>query len=162
MPSSPPTTRSSSRWRTIPRSASSATWSPRTTVPSTKSTRRASPSASPSGSCSRGWRTSPSHAGYAPETQSLDIGELVKSAARASAVFVVLFVVGLLMLGDLLGSFADSDRAFADHFADGGTRARDIVGSLLLVLAGFALVWFAVAMSAAREDLGAQIGRAHV
>src|SRR5687767_7519604 len=61
------------------------------------------------------------------------------------------------MLGDLLGSFADSDRAFADHFADGGTRARDIVGSLLLVLAGFALVWFAVAMSAAREDLGAPL-----
>jgi len=76
----------------------------------------------------------------------------MRSASRAGGMFVVLFVVGLAATGDLLGSFADSDRAFARHFADGGNRAKDIVGSLLLVLAGFALVWFAVALSELRDD----------
>jgi hypothetical protein len=76
----------------------------------------------------------------------------MKGASRAGGVFVLLFVVSLATLGDLLGSFADSDRAFANHFSDGGNRARDIVGSLSLVLAGFAMVWFAIAMAGTRDD----------
>ena len=61
-------------------------------------------------------------------------------------------------IGDLLGSFADSDRAFVDHFADGGNRAKDIAGSYLLVLAGLSMIWFAIALAAAvRADRGSPI-----
>ena len=76
----------------------------------------------------------------------------MKGAAKAGGVFVVLFTCGLVGLGDLLGSFADSDRTFVDHFADGGTRAKEIAGSYLLVLAGASFVWFANALTAARDD----------
>ena len=76
----------------------------------------------------------------------------MKGAARAGGVFVVLFTCGLVGLGDLLGSFADSDRTFVDHFADGGNRAKEIAGSYLLVLAGASLVWFANALAASTDD----------
>ncbi|MEO5842944.1 MAG: hypothetical protein ABIQ73_26535 [Acidimicrobiales bacterium] len=76
----------------------------------------------------------------------------MKSAARAGAVFVVLFTCGLVGLGDLLGSFADSDHTFVDHFADGGNRAKEIAGSYLLVLAGASFVWFANALAAVKND----------
>ena len=66
--------------------------------------------------------------------------------------FALLFAIGLATLGDLLGSFADSDRTFATHFSDGANRTRDIVGSLCLVLAGFAMVWFAITVVGTRHD----------
>jgi hypothetical protein len=72
----------------------------------------------------------------------------VKGVARAGVVFVVLFAAAFaLSLGDLVGAFADRDREFIDRFADGNNRARDIVGSYLLALAGLAFVWFAHALS---------------
>jgi hypothetical protein len=76
----------------------------------------------------------------------------MKSASRAGGVFALLFVVSLVTLGDLLGSFGDSDRAFAKHFSNSGDRARDTLGSLFLVLAGFAMIWFAIAIAATRND----------
>ena len=76
----------------------------------------------------------------------------MKSAARAGAVFVVLFTSGLVALGDLLGSFADSDSTFVDHFSDSGNRAKEIAGSYLLVLAGVCFVWFANALAEVRND----------
>jgi len=76
----------------------------------------------------------------------------MKNAARAGGVFFVLFAVSMVVLGDLLGSFADSDRAFVDHFADGGNRAKDIAGSYLLVLAGLSMIRFAIALAAVRAD----------
>ena len=72
----------------------------------------------------------------------------MKGAAKAGGVFAVLFTLALLGLGDLLGSFADSDRTFVDNFADGATRATEIAGAYLLVLAGASLVWFANALAA--------------
>ena len=76
----------------------------------------------------------------------------MRNASVAGVVFALLFVVSLVMLGDLLGSFADSDRSFESHFSDGFNRARDIVGSLSLVLAGYAMVWFAIAIGGVRQD----------
>ena len=72
--------------------------------------------------------------------------------ARAGTVFAVLFFVSLAALGELLGSFADADRVFVGHFADGANRARDIIGSILLVLAGWLMLWFVIELSAERED----------
>jgi hypothetical protein len=76
----------------------------------------------------------------------------VRGAAQPGAAFVVLFAAAFVVsLGDLVGSFADPDRVFVDRFADGGNRARDIVGSYLLALAGLAFVWFAHALSRQAE-----------
>lgn len=76
----------------------------------------------------------------------------MRSVVRAGVLFAVLFVAAAVSLGDLLGSFADPDQAFVDRFADDGNRIRDIVGSYLLVLAGLAFVWFALALSREAED----------
>ena len=67
--------------------------------------------------------------------------------SRPGSVFVVLFVGSSVLLGDLVGSFADSDAQFVTLFSDAGNRVGYIVGSVLLVLAGLAFVWFAHALS---------------
>lgn len=76
----------------------------------------------------------------------------MKSASTVGGVFALLFVVSLVTLGDLLGSFADPDDAFETYFSDGGNRASAIVGSVSLVLAGYAIVWFALALAEARDN----------
>ena len=76
----------------------------------------------------------------------------MKGAARAGVVFVLTFTCGLVGLGDLLGSFADSDDAFFAHFADGTNRTKEIVGAYLLVLAGIAFVLFAYELATVRDD----------
>ena len=49
-----------------------------------------------------------------------------RTLALSGAAFAVFSVAGFALLGDLLGSFADADRAFIEH-AEGTTeRAGDI------------------------------------
>ena len=67
--------------------------------------------------------------------------------ARPGSAFVVLFLGSSVLLGDLVGSFADSDTQFVTLFSDAGNRIGYIAGSVLLVLAGLAFVWFAHALS---------------
>ena len=67
--------------------------------------------------------------------------------ARPGALFVVLFVGSSVLLGELVGSFADSDAQFVTLFSDGGNRVLYVAGSALLLLAGPAFVWFAHALS---------------
>ena len=67
--------------------------------------------------------------------------------SRPGSVFVVLFVGSSVLLGDLVGSFADPDAQFVTLFSAAGNRIGYIVGSVLLVLAGLAFVWFAHALS---------------
>ncbi len=67
--------------------------------------------------------------------------------ARPGSAFVVLFLASSVLLGDLVGSFADSDAQFVTLFSDAGNRIGYIAGSILLVLAGLAFVWFAHALS---------------
>ena len=67
--------------------------------------------------------------------------------SRPGSAFVVLFLGSSVLLGDLVGSFADSDAQFVTLFSDAGNRVGYIVGSVLLVLAGLAFVWFAHALS---------------
>jgi hypothetical protein len=76
----------------------------------------------------------------------------MRNVARAGALFVVLFLAGFVLLGDLIGSFADADRAFVDHFAQDDNRLKDIVGAYLLLLAALCLTWFTVALAARSTD----------
>jgi hypothetical protein len=65
-----------------------------------------------------------------------------RAAAASGISFSVLFIAGLLPLGELLGSFADSDQTFEAYFADSANRAGNIVGGILLVAAALVFLWF--------------------
>ena len=67
--------------------------------------------------------------------------------SRPGSAFVVLFLGSSVLLGELVGSFADSDAQFVTLFSDSGNRIGYVIGSALLVLAGLAFVWFAHALS---------------
>jgi hypothetical protein len=56
--------------------------------------------------------------------------------------FAVLFFAGLLPLGDLLGSFGDSDATFVAYFATDSNRIGSIVGGFVLALGGLSFLWF--------------------
>jgi hypothetical protein len=53
-------------------------------------------------------------------------------------VFAAAFFVGLILVGDQAGAFADSDRAYAELFGDVSHRLEDLAGSALLIVAGIA------------------------
>ena len=77
-------------------------------------------------------------------------------SARAGWTFVVLLVGSFVLLGELMGSFADPDRQFVALFSRSGDRLAFIAGSVLLLLAGLVFVWFAHAVSreAGQNHLG--------
>lgn len=54
--------------------------------------------------------------------------------------FAVLFFAGLLPLGDLLGSFGDSDATFVAYFAKDSNEVGALVGGVGLALAGLAFL----------------------
>ena len=56
--------------------------------------------------------------------------------------FAVLYVGGLVPLGDLLGSFGDSDATFVEFFAEDGNRAGVLIGGIVFALAGLTFLWF--------------------
>lgn len=66
--------------------------------------------------------------------------------------FVVAFVASLVLLGDEVGAFADSDRAFVEHFSTGSQRAADIAGAGLLVAAAAAFMGFTHLIASRRND----------
>jgi len=65
-----------------------------------------------------------------------------RSAPISGVCFVVLFISGVIPLGELLGSFADSDAAFAAYFASSSNRVGNIVGGALLAASAFVFIWF--------------------
>lgn len=72
-------------------------------------------------------------------------------------VFVVAFTLALGLLADLAGAFADSDQAFVEHFSSGSQRGADIAGSILLLIAAVAFLYFTqlvtpVAFDASRQS----------
>lgn len=69
------------------------------------------------------------------------------NVSRPGILFVVLFVGSSIPLGELVGSFADSDRQFVSLFAESGNRVAYLSGAILLILAGLAFMWFAHALS---------------
>jgi len=54
----------------------------------------------------------------------------------------VLFVAGLVPLGELLGSFGDSDATFVDYFAKDSNRVGAVVGGIGLAVAALTFLWF--------------------
>lgn len=65
-----------------------------------------------------------------------------RSASLSGFAFVVLFVGGVIPLGDLFGSIGDSDATFETYFSSAGNRIGNIVGGVLLGAAGFVFLWF--------------------
>jgi hypothetical protein len=59
-------------------------------------------------------------------------------ALIAGWVFAATFFVGLILVGDQAGAFADSDRAYAELFGDASHRLEDLAGSALLIVAAIA------------------------
>ena len=62
--------------------------------------------------------------------------------------------VGLFLVGDQAGAFADSERAYAELFADTSHRIQDLTGSVLLIVSGIAFGVF-VQFLAPAPDPGA-------
>lgn len=69
-------------------------------------------------------------------------------------IFAVTFFVGLLLVGDQAGAFADSENAYTEIFSDDAHRVLDLVGSLLLVVSAVAFGTFALQLAALAEATG--------
>jgi hypothetical protein len=62
--------------------------------------------------------------------------------AVAGFVFVLAFVFAAVLLGEQLGSVGDPDRQFEGLYDDDADRRRDILGGLIIGVAGLSFVWF--------------------
>ena len=66
----------------------------------------------------------------------------IRLAAACGGLFAVTFGVALLLLADLLGSFADSDDTFAEYFDSEADRNLSAAGGVLLFISGVVLLPF--------------------
>ena len=62
--------------------------------------------------------------------------------AWSGIAFAVLYVAGLVPLGELLGSFGDSDATFVEYFAKDSNRIGAVVGGIGLAVAALTFLWF--------------------
>lgn len=69
----------------------------------------------------------------------------------SGGIFAVTFFVGLLLVGDQAGAFADSERAYTEIFSDGSHRALDLAGSVLLIVSAVPFGTFAHQLAAMGE-----------
>lgn len=69
------------------------------------------------------------------------------NVSRPGTTFVTLFIGAIVLLGELLGSFADPDQQFVSLFSEPANRAAYLAGAVLLALSGLAFMWFADALS---------------
>jgi len=72
----------------------------------------------------------------------------------AGWIFAIAFFVGLILVGDQAGAFADSESAYTAIFSDSAHRTEDIAGSILLIVSAIAFGAFAYLL-ALRNDTGA-------
>ena len=70
-----------------------------------------------------------------------------RSASIAGGIFAVTFFIGLLLVGDQAGAFADSESAYTDIFSDSSHRIQDLAGSLLLVVSAVAFGTFGLQLA---------------
>jgi len=68
--------------------------------------------------------------------------------------FVVLFVAGGLLLGELFGAFADPDHYFIAYFADPDHQIRDLIGGHLIAASAFALLLFCTLLTRYLRSMG--------
>lgn len=99
--------------------------------------------------------------GAAPSTAG-NPGSSVEGLGRGRGwhgiAFAVLYVAGLVPLGELLGSFGDSDRTFVVFFASDSNRAGVVIGGLVLALAGLQFLWFLSSLRLSVEGPGSVPG----
>lgn len=88
-----------------------------------------------------------------PET-SLQGQGTDRGRAWSGIAFAALYVAGLLPLGDLLGSFGDSDETFVVFFASDRNRAGVLLGGVVLALAGLTFLWFLSNLRLSTEGSG--------
>lgn len=62
-------------------------------------------------------------------------------------VFVVAFIVGAVLLGEVVGSFGDPDRQFAAIHEARSDRIGFVIGGYALAFAGVAFIWFIVSLT---------------
>jgi hypothetical protein len=74
-----------------------------------------------------------------------------RGALIAGWVFAISFFVGLVLVGDQAGAFADSERAYAELFGDTSHRVEDLTGSVLLIVSAIAFGVFAQLIAFALE-----------
>jgi hypothetical protein len=74
-----------------------------------------------------------------------------RGALIAGWVFAISFFAGLVLVGDQAGAFADSERAYAELFADTSHRVEDLAGSVLLIVSAIAFGVFAQFIAPALE-----------
>jgi hypothetical protein len=77
-------------------------------------------------------------AGAAPVSD----GRQHRSRGWSGVVFAVLYVAGLVPLGELLGSFGDPDATFVAFFDKDSNRIGTLVGGLVLALGALSFLWF--------------------
>ena len=58
------------------------------------------------------------------------MGDAGRGLTVAGGVFVVSFVAALALLGDEVGAFGDSDRAFVEHFSTSSQRKQTSLGGV--------------------------------
>lgn len=63
----------------------------------------------------------------------------------SAAVFGSSLLISLILLGDLLGSAADSTRAFTEQFDDTATRIGHVLGAIFLTASAISLLVFGLA-----------------
>jgi hypothetical protein len=82
----------------------------------------------------------------APHRERDDASRTESAGSRDRAwsgfAFALLFFAGLVPLGELLGSFGDSDATFVAFFEQDSNRIGTLVGGLVLGLGGLAFLWF--------------------
>lgn len=65
-----------------------------------------------------------------------------RASAISGIVFALTFATSGILLGDLFGSFADSDETFVEYFDSSSNRTGSAVGGVVLFLSGIALIPF--------------------
>ncbi len=66
--------------------------------------------------------------------------------------FVALFLASLVMLGDLFGSFADSDAHFIAYHSSKSNQIQVVIGGYLITAAGLTLLVFLTRLTTQDED----------
>lgn len=89
-----------------------------------------------------------------PDMEPARDGPPHPSRGWSGIVFALLFFAGILPLGDLLGSFGDSDATFVAFFDEDTNRIGTIVGSLVLALGALSFLWFLSHLRAATTGPG--------
>ncbi len=74
-----------------------------------------------------------------------------RSGPVSGGIFAVTFFVGLLLVGDQAGAFADPENAYTEIFSDHAHRALDVTGSLLVMVSAVAFGTFALQLAAMGE-----------